>query len=151
MKRSSYVRLLAGAFLVVLGIIPAACNAGQDVAKNTIEVTFDGDGCKYQGSKEVSESDISVRVDNQSEGALMLDVLRFQEGKTYEDLVAYFGSGAGPAELPSWSRSVASMPASARESVSVGMALSAGNYALVCSTELPTPQVQPVAAFTVVP
>ena len=95
-----------------------------------------------------SESDIGVRVDNRSEEAVTLDVFRLQEGNTFDDLVAHIG--AGSAETPTWARLVGSMPTSAGETANFGMALSAGNYALVCSTDLPRPQIQAVAAFTVV-
>ena len=149
MKRLLRAPLFAATLVVMLGIIAGACgDDGQDEASSTLQVTFDGTDCTYSGPEEVSESDIGVRVDNRSEEAVTLDVFRLQEGNTFDDLVAHIG--AGSAETPTWARLVGSMPTSAGETANFGMALSAGNYALVCSTDLPRPQMQAVAAFTVV-
>ena len=92
--------------------------------------TFDGIDCTYSGPQEVSESDIGLRVDNQAEAVLTLEVFRLQEGRSLDDLVAHFGGGS--AEPSPWTRSVGSVPTPAGGTANFGMALSAGNYALVC-------------------
>lgn len=148
MKTRSWI---IAAFLIVLGIMAAACgNDGQPEAGSTLQVTFDGTDCTYSGPEEVSESNIGFRVVNQSEAVLTLEVFRLQESKTFDDLDEHIKGGAGSAEPPPWVRSVGSVPTPSDKTSTFGMALSAGNYALVCTTGAPSLRAQAVASFTVV-
>lgn len=70
------------ALVILLGIVTAACGGGgRHAAGSTLQVTLDGTDCTYSGPQEVSESDIGLRVDNQGEAVLTLEVFRLQEGK----------------------------------------------------------------------
>ncbi len=108
-----------------------------------------GTDCAYGGPDTVSQSNIGFLVDNQSAMVVTLDVLRLEEGKSFDDLVSYINSGGSSADVPSWAPSVKATPAAAGEKTTFGMALSAGNYALVCLTGLPLVGVQAVAPFAV--
>ena len=145
MNRRLFASILSGALLGVLVI--AACG-GNGEGGGSLEITFDGTDCGFRGSETVSESNISVLIDNQAATVVTLNVLRLEEGKSFDDLASHIEGAEGPDDLPSWASSITANPAAAGEKTTFGMALTAGSYALVCVTELPL-GVQAVAPFTV--
>ncbi len=149
MNRPVSASILFGALLGVLVIFVACSGNGDGGAGSNLEVTFDGTDCAFRGPETVSESNIRFLVDNQSATVVTLDVLRLEEGRSFDDLASHIDSGGSSADLPSWAASVKATPAAAGEKTTFGMALSAGNYALVCLTGLPLDGVQAVAPFTV--
>ena len=145
MNRRVFASILSGALLGVLVI--AACG-GNGEGGGSLEITFDGTDCGFRGSETVSESNISVLIDNQAATVVTLNVLRLEEGKSFDDLASHIEGAEGPDDLPSWASSITATPAAAGEKTTFGMALTAGSYALVCVTEVPL-GVQAVAPFTV--
>ncbi len=147
MNRRLSASILFGALLGVLVI--AACGGnGDGEGGGSLEVTFDGTVCGFRGPETVSQNNISVLVDNQAATVVTLDVLRLEEGKSFDDLALQIEGAEGPDDLPSWASSITATPAAAEERTTFGMALTAGSYALVCVTELPL-GVQAVAPFSV--
>ena len=147
MNRRLSASILFGALLSVLVI--AACGGnGDGEGGGSLEVTFDGTVCGFRGQDTVSQSNISVLIDNQAATVVTLDVLRLEEGRSFDDLASHVEGVEGPDYLPSWASSITATPAAAGEKTTFGMALTAGSYALVCVTELPL-GVQAVAPFTV--
>ncbi len=147
MNRRLSASILFGGLLCVLVI--AACGGnGDGEGGGSLEVTFDGTDCGFRGPETVSESNISVLIDNQAATVVTLDVLRLEDGKSFDDLASHIEGAEGPNYLPSWASSITATPAAAGEMTTFGMALTAGSYALVCVTELPL-GVQAVAPFTV--
>ncbi len=147
MSRQLSAPLLVGVLLIVIGIA-VACG-GNGGGGSDLEVTFDGTDCAFRGPETVSESNIKFLVDNQSATVVTLDVLRLEEGRSFDDLASHIDSEGSSADLPGWAASVKATPAAARRTTTFGMALSAGNYALVCLTGLPLDGVQAVAPITV--
>ncbi len=145
MNRRLFASILSGALLGVLVI--AACG-GNGEGGGSLEITFDGTDCGFRGSETVTESNISVLIDNQAATVVTLNVLRLEEGRSFDDLASHIEGAEGPDDLPSWATSITATPAAAGEKTTFGMALTAGSYALVCVTELPL-GVQAVAPFTV--
>lgn len=147
MNRRLSASILFGALLSVLVI--AACGGnGDDEGGGSLEVTFDGTDCGFRGPETVSESNISVLIDNQAATVVTLNVLRLEEGRSFDDLASHIEGVEGPNDLPSWASSITATPAAAAEKTTFGMALTAGSYALVCVTDLPL-GMQAVAPFTV--
>ena len=145
MNRRLFASIFSGALLGVLVI--AACG-GNGAGCGSLEITFDGTDCGFRGSETVTESNISVLIDNQAATVVTLNVLRLEEGRSFDDLASHIEGAEGPDDLPSWATSITATPAPAGEKTTFGMALTAGSYALVCVTELPL-GVQAVAPFTV--
>lgn len=145
MNRRLFASIFSGALLGVLVI--AACG-GNGEGGGSLEITFDGTDCGFRGSETVTESNISVLIDNQAATVVTLNVLRLEEGRSFDDLASHIEGAEGPDDLPSWATSITATPAAAGEKTTFGMALTAGSYALVCVTELPL-GVQAVAPFTV--
>ena len=145
MNRRLFASIFSGALLGVLVI--AACG-GNGEGGGSLEITFDGTDCGFRGSETVTESNISVLIDNQAATVVTLNVLRLEEGRSFDDLASHIEGAEGPDDLPSWVSSITATPAAAGEKTTFGMALTAGSYALVCVTELPL-GVQAVAPFTV--
>ena len=145
MNRRLFASIFSGALLGVLVI--AACG-GNGEGGGSLEITFDGTDCGFRGSETVTESNISVLIDNQAATVVTLNVLRLEEGRSFDDLASHIEGAEGPDDLPSWASSITATPAAAGEKTTFGMALTAGSYALVCVTELPL-GVQAVAPFTV--
>ena len=147
MNRRLSASILFGALLSVLVI--AACGGnGDGEGGGSLEVTFDGTDCGFRGPETVSESNISVLIDNQAATVVTLNVLRLEEGRSFDDLASHIEGVEVPNDLPSWASSITATPAAAGEKTTFGMALTAGSYALVCVTELPL-GVQAVAPFSV--
>jgi hypothetical protein len=141
------------ALLIALDIIAAACgddgDNGAEGNDSTLEVTFDGTDCTYSGPEQVSENNINFRVANDSDTVLMLDIFRLDESKTFDDLAKHFDGEPGSAVPSSLAQAVKSIPVPATDATAFGMALTAGEYALVCVTS-PQLRVQAVAPFRVV-
>ncbi len=148
MNRRLSASILFGALLGVLVI--AACGGnGDGEGGGSLEITFDGTDCGFRGPETVSENNISVVVNNQAARVVTLEVLRLEEGRSFDDLASHIEGLEGPNHLPSWASSITANPAAAGEKTTFGLALTAGSYALACVTEPPL-VVQAVAPFTVV-
>ncbi len=147
MNRRLSASILFGALLGVL-VIAACGGTGGGEGGGSLEVTFDGTVCGFRGPDTVSESNIGVLIDNQAATVVTLDVLRLEEGKSFDDLALHIEGVEGPDYLPGRASSITATPAAAGEKTTFGMALTAGSYALVCVTELPL-GVQAVAPFSV--
>ena len=71
----------------------------------TIELQFDGEDCSYGGPEVVSAGPALIALNNQTEGAVVLTVLKLDEGRTWEEMVDLFPPGAVK-EPPPWSTQV---------------------------------------------
>jgi len=141
---------------LALGIALGACGGDGDTG-GSLQVTFDGSDCSYSGPGILSEGLTTFQLDNQSEirfseMRVTLNILEFDEGRNFDDLVALADDPAAVSELhgpPAWAPSVKTARAGGGESTTFEVSLAAGNYALWCVTQLPSFSVQAVAPLTV--
>lgn len=96
-----------------------------------IEITFDGESCRYQGPESVVAGNVVIELTNLTQGYVLLDVYRLDAGKSWEDVLMHLGRPESYALRPSWAsggsnRSVPGNP-NARE-----FHLEVGTYAITC-------------------
>ena len=97
-------------------------------------VVFDGTECLYTGPESVELGATRITVDNQSDSKMVLEVSLLPDDKTWEDVVAYVGSGeaATAGDVPEWISQSREVRASAGRDVTVTRQLDGGDYALTC-------------------
>ena len=96
----------SAAWLVVMAILAAACS-GTSADDRSMEVTFDGENCTYEGPAEVPVGDVQLVYHNQSTagGTVFMDFFRIVEGRTVQDVLDYIAADNAPG-APSWTRRV---------------------------------------------
>ncbi len=101
--------------------------------------SFGADGCAYEGPRTVPAGrDLTFELTNGGEVDFFVDVLRFSEGKGFDDLVAYVNDPAfDPAVRPEWARSQGVFLAVPGETTSWARGLVPGDYAVACFTTDP--------------
>ena len=101
--------------LVAAALLFAACGGGEEgggagESETTVStfgqfadradlptVVYDGEACTYIGPETVAPGPVRMTLDNRSDTRARIDILRFPEGRTFEDLVAYVDSGEAAA------------------------------------------------------
>ena len=135
----SHKRLLlpmVGLALVTLLLV--ACATPQPTATTTtMEVTFDGSGCVYDGPESVSAGQVTLIFNNQSEGLALVDFVKLAEGKTWNDILDYLGPLPSSKTRPDWVTGPAPEEVPAGESSSRELSVTGGNYVVVCARSSP--------------
>ena len=68
-----------------------------------IEVTFDGDECKIVGPDTIPQGKVTFIMHNPGDEEYRVDVIRFDEDKTWDELVENFGPpGSERSGIPFW-------------------------------------------------
>ena len=80
--------------IILTMLILVGCTPGE--ADKDIVITFDGEGCTYDGPSVASEGNRIITLKNNSEREVLLDMTRIDEGKTWQDVLDHFG------EVESW-------------------------------------------------
>ncbi|HEX6262596.1 MAG TPA: hypothetical protein VF097_07105 [Actinomycetota bacterium] len=143
---------------LVLGLSGFAATAALDRLTGTSEVTpggasfvqgatvrirFDGSlgdlGCSHDGPRTVSaREEVTFGLTNDGRVDIVVDVLRFAEGKGFDDLVAYVEDPREDPEVaPEWATSQHAFRASPGQRESWTRALTPGEYGVVCYTTDP--------------
>lgn len=141
MSTRSYLMMLA--ILATSMVVIAGCKP-VDTAQELV-VTFNGEDCRYEGPDSVYEGTHAISLNNETEMHVSLGVLKLDEGRSWQDVVDYYASGA--IDYASWMSSTMTGPSQddpdARE-----YSLSEGLHAIMCWTLIPQ-AVMPVAALDV--
>ncbi|HEX6206917.1 MAG TPA: hypothetical protein VF058_01015 [Actinomycetota bacterium] len=109
----------------------------------TLRVRFDGSlgdlGCSHDGPARVSARDeVTFVLTNDGRVDVVLDVLRFAEGRDFDDLAAYVEDAQeDPRVAPEWAASQEAFRSSPGQRESWTRALSPGDYGVVCYTADP--------------
>lgn len=85
--------------IILTMLILVGCTPGE--TDKDIVITFDGEGCTYDGPSVVSEGKRIITLKNNSGREVFLDVTRLDEGKTWQDVLDHFGE-VGPGLWPPW-------------------------------------------------
>jgi hypothetical protein len=94
-------RLAAKYFLVIFTIvILSGCSPKAE--NRVITLTFDGETCRFAGPNAITQGDVTIILNNQSEYELSLWAAKLNENKTWQDMLEYIGSPGSSVELPSW-------------------------------------------------
>jgi len=112
MKRQ--LRLRTTYFFALLFLWLAGCSSLQAETQVTpvvpVEVTedlvltFDGESCQYDGPELILEGEIVIGLNNLTEDGLFFEVQKLDEGKTWQDMLDYFGEpgSKAPGGPPTW-------------------------------------------------
>jgi hypothetical protein len=118
---------------------PTSCNS---VEGPCVEITFDGDTCTFEGPSELIPGPLAFIFYNESQDWASSNLMKLTEGKTIEDLRAYFWEEPSENHQPPWSISI---PGSWKE-IQGGEAhfwegiVEPGIYTLVCVHSTPWPK-----------
>lgn len=75
----------------------------EEVEGTCLELTFDGETCKYEGPNELDPEPITVIFHNKGEGWAAVNLIRLLENKTLDDLTHYIGEEPSTQHQPLWS------------------------------------------------
>ena len=115
-------------------------------------VVYDGETCTYIGPETVDPGPVRMTLDNRSDTRARIDILRFPEDKTFEDLVAYVESGDAEANQgsPDWVDQTRKIRAPANQVMGANRTLFDNTYGILCYIGEAEPFViQAVATFEV--
>ncbi len=87
MNLSSRLRVIL--FFLLPGLLLFGCSPAAEV--QDIEITFDGERCQYEGPEAIVEGQVVMILNDSTDHEnLHLHVGPFAEGKTWQDLVAFY-------------------------------------------------------------
>jgi hypothetical protein len=102
-KRASLFSLI-----VLCMILIAACAGGSSGTwvdeVRTLNLTFDGESCTYEGPTELAAGPVELFFHNQSDKAAAVNFLMHLEGKTIQDVIDYIGEEPSNQHAPSWTQ-----------------------------------------------
>ena len=87
--------------LGVLILLLAACGSSD-----SLNLTFDGDSCTYEGSTEITAGSVELVFANESGATAAVNLLELLEGRTIQDVIEYHGPEPTTAHAPWWTRSL---------------------------------------------
>jgi len=115
-------------------------------------VVYDGETCTYIGPETVDPGPVRMTLDNRSDIRARIDILRFPEDKTFEDLVEYVESGDAAAnqDSPDWVDQTRKIRAPANQLMGANRTLFDNTYGILCYIGETEPfEIQAVATFEV--
>ena len=130
MNLSLMIKSLCIIFLTMLILV--GCTPGE--ADKDIVITFDGEGCTYDGPSVVSEGNRIITFKNNSEHSVSLDVARLDTGKTWQDVLDNIDLWTG--QPPTWVTFVRTRPLPDNPDTRE-YALTEGLYLIVCLSASP--------------
>ena len=78
-------------------------NSCDEIEGTCLELTFDGETCKYEGPNELDPEPVTVIFHNIGEGWAAANIIRLLENKTLDDLTHYIGEEPSTQHQPLWS------------------------------------------------
>lgn len=115
-------------------------------------VVYDGTTCIYIGPETVDPGPVRMTLDNRSDTRARIDILRFPDDKTFEDLVDYVESGEAAAnqDSPDWVDQTRKIRAPANQLMGANRTLFDNTYGILCYIGAEEPyEIQAVATFEV--
>ena len=115
-------------------------------------VVYDGETCTYIGPETVDPGPVRMTLDNRSDIRARIDILRFPEDRTFEDLVEYVESGEAAAnqDSPDWVDQTRKIRAPANQLMGANRTLFDNTYGILCYIGEAEPyEIQAVATFEV--
>jgi hypothetical protein len=120
--------LVFGAVLIFI----TGCSS--TIKPQEIVLTFDGKTCHYDGPNVITEGEVTIILNNETEYVASLWAARLDEGRTWQEMLDYIGPPGTSVELPSWSDGnmiAAKVPDNPNATV---YTLREGLYAICCCT-----------------
>jgi hypothetical protein len=124
--------------LAVVLVLSVGCSEGAS-DDGTLRLTFDGDGCEYEGPTQISPGPVILDFVNESDDVAAANMIRLDDGYTIQDVIEYNGPEPSQKHAPSWSQDVSGV----WEVIVSGEThrwegdLEQGTYFVVCAGMLP--------------
>lgn len=141
-RRAVFVATTTAAIVIGLVAVVALFVAdGPDNAggSRSLQLTFDGSKCTYEGPRVISVGEVEIMWENQSQGEMWASVLKLDEDKTIQDLLD-FASDLSNTDKPAWTQHVTpfwrSVPLGGTTEPKT-VSVRPGLHALVCGTWTP--------------
>ena len=97
------------------------------------DITFDGNECNIVGPDTIPQGKVTLIMHNPSDEEYWVDITRISEGKTWDDLVEYFGPpGSEHSGIPFWAEWAGEGLAYAGQTTEYSPFLVKGEYGLDC-------------------
>jgi hypothetical protein len=110
----------------------------EEVEETCLELTFDGESCTYAGPTDFGEGLVTLLFINASELHAAVNMLRHAQGKTIEDMRAYFGGETSTKHAPSWTEDYGTWTGIAPGMIQVWRGeLRPGIHTVVCASFCP--------------
>ena len=90
--------------LVILVLFLVGCGASE--AETTLQLTFDGESCTYEGPTTLKAGLVTLLFLNESDGWAGTNLVMPLGDKTLQDLIDLFGEEPSQQHAPSWSFSI---------------------------------------------
>lgn len=93
---SVHVRIGAVGGLLLGSLLMFGCAPQEDVSIEDVhtidkaEVTFDGENCSFDGPGVIREGKVIIVLNNLSETPVQLEIMKLDEGKTWQDVLDLF-------------------------------------------------------------
>ena len=98
-----------------------------------LEITFDGNECNIVGPDTIPQGKVTFIMHNPGDEELRVDIIRFDEDKTWDELVEYFGPpGSERSGIPFWADYAGEGVADAGQTSEYSVFLLKGEYGLDC-------------------
>jgi hypothetical protein len=142
------------AFLVVLGLLVAACSGSDEgtdegAGEGPLRFTYDGESCTYEGPTEASAGPVTIEIVNETEGVpadktytiVRVNLMRHTGNQTAQDMIEYLGPEPSLKHQPLWVSNPQPVPwespAFPGKTVIWEGDLEPGTYSLICATTQP--------------
>jgi hypothetical protein len=119
-------------FCVVLAFL-VGCT--PTVEPREVVLTFGGETCQYKGPEVISEGELTITINNETDYEVDLWMVRLEEGRTWQDMLDYIGLPGSYVHPPSWSSWGGIMTAPVPDNPDAAVySLKEGLYAICCCT-----------------
>ena len=101
-------RGLLVSLVVLCLVIVSSCTSGgggtwTDEVR-TLDLTFDGEHCTYEGPTELAAGPVELFFHNNSDKMAAVNFAKLLEGKTIQDIIDYIGEEPTTKHAPSWTQ-----------------------------------------------
>ncbi len=115
--------------------IPPTPTPVPPVEVEELTVTFERENCIYDGPKVIRQGEVTIILNNLTDAKVDFGVHRFENGKTWQDLVDVFSEKNQGVAYPEWASLVSHRPVMGNYRAKI-FNLEPGSYALSCSEVL---------------
>jgi hypothetical protein len=128
----------------------SSCTSGAD--DKPIAVTFDGESCQYSGPEVIEEGQVVIEWKNLTDNPnVYIYPVRLLDGKTWEDILDYYGEAGVFKFKPEWAVFVAARSVPDNPNA-LAFKFPPGQYGIICAHVIPEgEQTFPSAPFEVKP
>lgn len=124
----------------LLAIVSAGCATSTPTAEpvkvDKLTVSFETEKCIFDGPKVIQQGEVIVTFNNTTKSIVNLDIRKFAEGKTWQDLMTAYNASSKAFIAPNWLSEVSFKP-NIKDTSIMTYNFAPGLYAIGCGEILP--------------